>query len=113
MEAHINRGIFILIPKKPFYNWMNSLTPNEKPVDKFDECDSYLVDDDWLLSDVENFLKNNYDEFFQEQLFGAWTDESVWPKNRSWQMFVEWFEWHFSSIVRDLCPEHGIESEEW
>jgi len=26
---------------------MNGLTPNEKPVDKFDECDCFLVD--WNL----------------------------------------------------------------
>lgn len=113
MEVTINRGILILIAKKPFYDWCNSLTPNEEPIDKYSECESYLVDDDWLLSDLEEYLKKNYDLFFQEQLFATWTDETAWPKNRTYDMFLEWFEWHFSSIVHDLCPEDGIEWEEW
>ncbi len=113
MNKTINRSILIIVPKKPFYDWGNSLTPNEEPIESYDECDSYLLDHDWDITQAEQFLKDNYDELFQGQLYGTWTDESAWPEHRTWEMFLDWFDWHFSSMVWDVFPHKGIEWEDW
>jgi len=113
MNVTINRSVLVIIPKKPFYDWGNSLTPNVKPIEKYDECESYLLDHGWNSDQAKGFLKVNFDQFFQNQLFGTWTDESGWPKERTWEMFQEWFDWHFSSMVWDIFPDKGIEWEEW
>ena len=36
-------------------------------------------------------------------------DESHWPKNRTLQMFQEWFEVQMSSIVEDLYLGEALE----
>ena len=113
MNKTINRSVLVIIPKKPFYDWGNSLTPDEDPIDAFDECNSYLLDKGWASTDAEAFLKRNFDEFFQELLHGMWTDESDWPEKRCWKMFGEWFDWHFSSMVWDVFADKKIVWEEW
>jgi len=112
MNVTINRSVLIIVPKKPFYDWGNRLTP-EHQVDKYDECESYLLDNDWNSDEAEEFLKINYDQFFQDQLHGAWTNEPDWPQNRNWKMFQEWFDWHYSSMVWDIFHEKGIKWKEW
>ena len=42
-------------------------------------------------------------------LEGWVTDEACWPKNRTLEMFEEWFEVQMSSIVEDLCLGEALE----
>lgn len=112
-ECNHKQKVLVIIPKKPFYDWGNSLTPDIAPIKKYDECESYLLDHGWNSTQAENFLKANYDQFFQDQLFGTWTDKSGWPQKRTWEMFLEWFDWHFSSMVWDVFPEKEMQWEEW
>jgi len=37
------------------------------------------------------------------------TDEACWPKNRTLEMFEEWFEVQMSSIVEDLYLGEALE----
>jgi hypothetical protein len=37
----------------------------------------------------------------QEQLDGWYTDESVWPKDRTLKVFQQWFECRLHSVVLD------------
>ena len=100
----------MIIPRQPYYDW-GARVFNEPPLDPFEECWSYLLDDDWAFHQAEGFLKANYDGFFQELLNGMCTDPETWPKKRTWKLFNEWFEWHFSSMVWDLLPDRGIRRE--
>ena len=113
MNKTINRSVLVIIPKKPFYDWGNSTTPDETPIDKFDECNSYLLDEGWAYADAEHFVKANFYIFFQELLEGMWTDEAAWPQKRTWEMFNEWFDWHFSSMVWDIFNDKPFVYEEW
>lgn len=112
MNKTINRSVLVLVAKQPYYDWGNSLD-DSSDIDKFDECSSHLLDEGWSSTEAEEFLKLNFDELFQEQLHGMWTDESAWPQNRTWEMFNEWFDWHFSSMVWDIFADKKIVWEEW
>jgi hypothetical protein len=97
----INRGVIVVIPKKPFYDWANYLDP-EHPlsVESFDEHNAYLIKDDF--SDIEKVVKKHFKLIFEEELFGMWTEEADWPKTRTFKVFKEWFDYHVSSVVYDL-----------
>ena len=107
MRKTVNRSVLIIIPRQPYYDWGGRVF-NEPPLDPFEECWSYLLDDDWDFHRAERFLKANYDGFFQELLDGMCTDPETWPKKRTWKLFNEWFDWHYSSLVWDLLPGKGI-----
>ena len=43
-------------------------------------------------------------------MLGGWvTDEALWPKNRTFEMFHEWFEVQMSSIVQDLYLDEPLD----
>ena len=42
-------------------------------------------------------------------LKGWLTDEAYWPKNRTFEMFGEWFQIQMSSIVEDLVVAEPLE----
>ena len=40
-------------------------------------------------------------EFFENELEGWYTDETLWPKNRDYKTFMEWIEVECHSVVLD------------
>ena len=48
---------------------------------------------------------------FEWELFGWITTEELWPKNRTWEMFQEWFCVEINSEIFDLVDSE-IEKEE-
>lgn len=112
MNKTINRSVLVLVAKKTYYDWGNSLDDSDD-IDTFDECSSYLLDEGWSIEHAEEFLELNFDLFFQEQLRGMWLDESAWPQKRTWKMFNDWFDWHFSSMVWDIFADKKIIWQDW
>ncbi len=53
-----------------------------------------------------------YDIIFELELGGWHLDESAWPKNRSFKMFLEWFSLEFNSVVEDKCGYGLLDDEE-
>ncbi len=52
---------------------------------------------------VELFL-DEYERIFENELNGWYRDESLWPENRTWKMFHQWFDINVASMIFDLCP---------
>lgn len=115
--SKINRSLIILRPKQRFLDWARSLDDESKDLtleSLNEDSTAYLTPDIWYDSDQEQFLKTCYDILFEEQLGGWWTNEAAWPKERDLDMFLEWFEVEFHSLVFDLCDEpiRVVEDEE-
>lgn len=102
----INRSLLLVIPKQSFYDWSNALTPNLSRIQPKDVNDynSYLLEDELFLDDPKKELKKYWKTIFYNELFGQWTDETVYPK-MTWKLFTEWFDFYRSSIVTDLIDE--------
>ena len=49
------------------------------------------------------------DFVFEEELCAASTDETIWPKRRDVNTFLEWFDVEFHGIVFDLTPQLPLE----
>jgi hypothetical protein len=47
-------------------------------------------------------VQHNYDELFANELNDWCTDEALWPKDRSYALFAEWFSVEVHSMVLDL-----------
>ncbi|MBN2620322.1 hypothetical protein JXB22_04450 [candidate division WOR-3 bacterium] len=42
---------------------------------------------------------------FKNELTAWYTDESLWPKNLTWDMFTAWFEIRISTVIYDTVDE--------
>ena len=101
----INRGAIILKCKQPFIKWVNAADPVEKDpditaADVNRDRTVYLVSD----ADAENYeewVNLNYKVLFENVLYDWFTDESLWPKNRTKKMFDEWFDVKCYSVLID------------
>jgi hypothetical protein len=104
----ISRIAIVIIPKKPFYDWLNSIEPgegtNEKAIEDQDNR-VYLIPDFDDQSEIETYLKKVYQRIFKNELASWYTDESLWPKNRTWEMFREWFDINIHTIIYDTLDE--------
>lgn len=109
----INRGLVIIIPKQPFYDWENAVFPERGFLANAAtrvEHNSYLLEEYQLYDDPKKAFLKYWNFIFEDQLFGICTDETEWPEKLTWKLFTEWFDFYFSSMVIDL--ENGaIERE--
>ena len=101
----VNRGAVILRYKTPFVQWVNKADPsNEKSEITLSSANEdrtvYLITD----ADAENvdgWIRENHVSLFEDELEGWYTDETIWPKNRDYKTFREWFEVECHSLIMD------------
>jgi len=108
MQTYLNRSVIIIVPKKPFYDWINYLDPKD-PIDDLEDYNSLLLPDDFDIDEAAEFIKENYSSIFESHLFGMWTEETDWPQKRTLKIFKEWFNWHFSAVIIDTVEDEPIE----
>ncbi len=104
----VNRNAFLLKAKQPFIDWFNQHT--EEPLTDGGEGHIYLADDCATPEETEEWIRDNFELMFQNELQDWDFSGESWPKNRTYELFREWFEIEFHSIVFDLGKEPlGIE----
>ena len=113
----IKRYALYLAPKKRLIEWQNYIFPEATKVEPtppltHDGGEIYLVPQFDCTEDAMEWLSSNFEYFFEQQLFGWCTDENLWPKDRTWEMFQEWVYISFQSCVYDVLDE-PIEKEEF
>ena len=65
----------------------------------------YLIPECDTDKEVADVLRELCDEIFEEQLAGWYGDTSTWPRNRSYEVFCDWFDYQHHSMLVDLCDE--------
>ncbi len=106
--ALLNRSAIILIPKKPYEDWANSLDddgPRFRISEANDELTVFLGPELTYVEDVDAFVTKNFQYFFTSWLEGWSTDPSEWPQRRTRKMFHEWFDVRIHSVVEDTIDE--------
>jgi hypothetical protein len=108
----INRAALILKYKAPAIRWINEADPypTEQAVvleQVNEERTVYLIEgaagDD--PSSLERWLKRNYEGLFEMELEGWYTDPSLWPLGRNYQLFQEWFAPECHTVIIDTCTD--------
>jgi hypothetical protein len=100
----VNRSVAIIKPQKPFIKWVNSLPDSDKKYtdDIFQEdCLAILIPEYDTEKDAKEYINAMWEDIFGEQLWGWYTDETLWPKGRTEKMFWKWFKVEFHSMVAD------------
>ena len=103
----VNRTAVTIIPKKPFWDWVNSVEPGGEVVspEKMEARSIYLIPEFEDLTEGEKYLRSSYDNIFISELDGWYRNESVWPNPRTWEMFKAWFDYQLYDIIYDTEPE--------
>ena len=102
----INRTVLVVKPRQPFLDWANSLDDEIKDLTLERlrrDCTAFLVPEIEYDSDLREVLEWCFELLFEEQLAGWHTEPEDWPQDRNLEMFLEWFEVEFHSLVFDLC----------
>ena len=99
--ATLNRHALVLEPSPAFLEWFQQSSEEETPLAMEDLAPTvYLIPEH--DSQPETWLRRNFMALFENEL-GSWClDQSLWPRNRSLEMFGQLFRIQFSSIVLDF-----------
>ena len=114
----INRAAVILRYKEPAVAWINEADPiNDNAGISIESANEertvYLIRDTDAdtPADVEEWIRLNYEVLFESELEGWYTDEKLWPKNRSIKLFRNWFDVECHTVIVDTV-ESPIEDDE-
>jgi hypothetical protein len=99
----INRAVLIVRPKQPYLDWAAGLDSSGLLPDPSSEQTAYLIPEFDSDEEALAILKKVYSDVFENELWGWHTDESAWPKRRTFAMFQKWFTVQLHSVVEDLC----------
>lgn len=106
MEEMVNRSAVIVRPKQPFLDWCRKDDAEGLAEGVFkqlhEEPQIYLLPEYEDSESQQGILEDYWPALFEAMLEGWVTEESMWPKKRSFKMFREWFEITMTSTVLDL-----------
>jgi hypothetical protein len=104
----LNRSALVIKPKQPFLDWLHTADPTSLHLtlpDLLLEPTIYLIPECDTNEHVEEVLHELCEEIFEEQLAGWYTDKSRWPRDRSFEVFSQWFDYRHHSMLVDLGDE--------
>lgn len=114
----VNRGAVILKYKDPAVSWINDADPveNTSVITKSDvnlENTVYLISNDDCDGEdaVSDWVRVNFKTLFENELNGWYTDESLWPKKRTYKIFQEWFDIEYHSVIMDTVGDEIYDDE--
>jgi hypothetical protein len=108
----INRSVAIIKPKQPFVDWANSIVDEEQySVSDFStDCSVILLPVTDSDEDAEDFIKDVFKDVFEMELSSWVVDDEMWPEKITYEMFLDWFEVDYHSMVFDSLKD-DIEKE--
>jgi len=102
----INRCAISVRVRQPFLDWLRSFADPVAANLTLQEVNKdsrvYLLPEYEFDDEQTELLKKFYDLIFEVELGAWWMDTSDWPQERTFQMFREWFDVEFHSIVEDI-----------
>lgn len=110
----INRAAVILKYKTPFLDWYKKLSTDKNLEVTLESVNSdrtvYLISND--DADVyEQWIDLNYEDLFENELDEWFSDTSLWPQNRTREMFDEWFDVECHTVMFDTVGEDILDDE--
>ena len=116
MMEMLNRSAVILKPRRSYLEWAQRDDAEGLAETVFEtlhaEPTVYLLPEYEDPPTQHEVLKEFWPRLFEAMLEGWVTDEAYWPKDRTFEMFCEWFEIQMSSIVQDLYLDEPLEFAE-
>jgi hypothetical protein len=114
----VNRAALILRYKEPAVRWINEADPDPDAIsislaDANRERTVYLISDEDGDTDaaVRQWVKNNFRTLWETELGGWYTDEELWPEDRTLKKFDQWFDVECHTMLMDIVGEPIIDDE--
>ena len=114
----INRAALILKYKQPAIDWINAADPvKDKPHLTVEEVNEdrtvYLINDEHADDPgvLEVWIRLNVEALFEDELLGWYVDESLWPKNLDYELFLLWFDVECHTVIIDTDDNEIIDDE--
>lgn len=102
----INHIALTIKGKEPFNDWLSArdlVFGKEYGISTIEECikgpSVFLIPDCETHEEIKTFLMLNVERLFGQMLCFYYTDPDLWPKDRSWQAFIKWFDYEISEEV--------------
>jgi hypothetical protein len=100
----LNRSALIVRYKQPFVDWINSIDSGPESEVSLEEGNEennvYLieVEDE---EELDEWLDLHSEELFEDELYSWYTDPSLWPEDRSTELFRAWCAFELYTMVYD------------
>lgn len=117
----LNRGSVTLKPKQPVLDWLKDIDKSlgVKGIASFDPLDehgdTFLIPSEPVIDTRDEsvaWVEANWQDFLEFEL-GQWIlDDTLWPQNPTLQLFRDWFDIEYHSMVWDLGAE-PLQHEDW
>jgi hypothetical protein len=109
----LNRSAVIVKPRQSYLEWASRDDDEGLAASVFEALQAeptvYLLPEYEDPFSQHEVLEEFWPVLFETMLEGWVTDKASWPKNRTLEMFREWFEVQMSSIVEDLYLGEALE----
>ena len=93
---YANRMLVLIRPRQAFADWINAIRqPGEQTHDVDDMRDSpgaFLIPLFEFREEAEEWIRENHLLIFETHLWDWVEDTSTWPVERTWELFLEWFD---------------------
>ena len=111
----IDRMLVIVKPTIALVDWINKDIPYKDDKATLDmvstDCTSLLIPEFDDYFEAEKYIEDIYLDIFEAELESWSLDKTTWPQNRSYELFREWFDLEFHSLVFDASDVELFESE--
>jgi hypothetical protein len=115
----INRQAAFVRAKQPFVDWINEV---ERSMGSSDRSDLERVNDDShvylfrefdMLEDTDEYFPAFKEDIFVNELAAWFTDPALWPSRRTIDVFDDWFEVTYHSMLLDLESGRVKKAGQW
>ncbi|MGH8550856.1 MAG: hypothetical protein ACRERU_20105 [Methylococcales bacterium] len=100
----LNRAALIIRYEQPFVDWINAVDPDPENAitlnDANEDNSVYLVEVD-DPQELEEWLELNHADLFEDELNEWYSNPSVWPQDRSLDLFKKWCRFELHTMVFD------------
>lgn len=111
----LDRIAVVLRPTEALLNWLTE-QPNQDPSldlnDLCNDCTTLLIPGFTSPDEAFEFLEERYAALFDNELASLGVPAECWPNDRNFELFNEWFDVEFHSLVYDLVEEDVLIDEE-
>lgn len=111
----VNRNAVVVKAKTPFLDWTKALPDPEDSGITLEqineEANVYLLPQYWTVEKRKKIQEQFYLTIFEMELFGWWTDEADWPRNRNLKIFHQWFDLELYTVIEDLVDEPLLDDD--
>ncbi len=107
-----NRCAVGVVPREPFIQWVQQVLGHESTAIRALEPLLFLIPCYRDQEEALEILEDEFGEIFCIQLLFWCTDLRKWPRRRTFDLFLEWFDVRTYSMVGDLA-EYPLGSEEF